>query len=641
MAQKRLLIVEDERIIAEDIKRILLQYEYHVIDIISKGEKVLEDFEELNPDLILMDIMLAGKITGIETASIIKEKYNVPIIYLTAYSNDPILNSAKITEPFGYLIKPFEEHELHATIEMAFYRYKIESTLRQSEKKYHHLFNSIADPIFILTENGEEILDCNEIVLKKYGYTKEELITLPALDLCIKEEQEELSLYLNEKSKRDSPIITHIKKGGEKIIVELNKNKISLKEEQVLLVIARDITELIQAEDEKRTFQEQLYQSQKMEIVGKLTGGIAHDFNNLLTAINGYSDLALKKLNRDSNVYNDISVIKDCGERAARLTKQLLGFSRKQIAEKTNLDLNITITELEKMLKRLIGEEITLETDLQSSSSIIFADKSQIEQVLVNLVVNARDAIEGFGKIVVSTAKESLTDEFVKRYDLDASNEYIMISVLDTGTGMSEEVQEKIFEPFFTTKEVNKGTGLGLSTVFGIVKQNDGVILVESEEGKGTEFKIYLPQITTEIQEKEEVEKVEPDILPTGNETILLVDDEDSIRDFLAEILSEQGYKVIEATNGEEGLQEFKEYNEKIDLLISDITMPKMSGPELAIKLRELQPKLKALFISGNVENEYINEQSTDLRTSFLQKPFTYDSIISKVREILDIEKAE
>ena len=195
-------------------------------------------------------------------------------------------------------------------------------------------------------------------------------------------------------------------------------------------------------------------------------------------------------MDNDNNAYNDIKVIKDCGERAARLTKQLLGFSRKQIAEKINVDLNKTITELEKMLRRLIGEEITLETDLQSSSCTIFADKSQIEQVLVNLVVNARDAIEGFGKIIVSTTKESLTDEFVKRYELNNSNEYIIISVIDTGTGMSEEVQKKIFEPFFTTKEVNKGTGLGLSTVFGIVKQNDGVILVESEEGKGTEFKI-------------------------------------------------------------------------------------------------------------------------------------------------------
>ncbi len=635
MTKKRLLIVEDERIIAEDIKRTLLQFDYHVIDIISSGESVLECYEALNPDLILMDIMLAGKINGIETAGRIKEKCNIPIIYLTAYTNEPILSSAKITEPFGYLIKPFEGHELHATIEMAFYRHKIENSLRESEEKYRLLFNSIADPIFILTKNGEKILDFNDVVLNKYGYTKNEFIALNGFKLYVKKEREQLSRYLNEKNTGDSPIFTHIKKNGKKIIVELHKNNITFKNEQVLLVIARDITKRKQAEDERQIAQEQLFQSQKMEVVGKLAGGIAHDFNNLLTAINGYSDLALKKLNNDSNVYDDIKVIRDCGERAARLTKQLLGFSRKQITEKRNIDLNNTIIELEKMLKRLIGDEITMETDFQSSSCMIFADKSQIEQVLVNLVVNARDAIKGYGKIIISTTKELLTEEFIKQHNLDASYEYIMISILDTGTGMSKEIQEKIFEPFFTTKEVGKGTGLGLSTVFGIVKQNGGVILVESEEDRGSEFKIYLPQIIAEIDE-DEIAKTDIGSLPTGNETILLVDDEDSIRDFLSEILEEHGYKVINASNGKEGLRKFKEINDKIHLLISDIIMPKMGGQELANELRKLQPDIKILFISGNVNNDFIKEQSPDSNVSFLHKPFTYDSIMSKIRKILD-----
>ncbi len=635
MAQKRLLIVEDERIIAEDIKRTLLQFDYNVIEIISYGEIVLERFDELNPDLILMDIMLAGKMNGIETAGRIKEKHNVPIIYLTAYANEPILESAKITEPFGYLIKPFEEHELHATIEMAFYRNKIENNLRLSEEKYRLLFNSIADPIFIITEDGEKFFDCNDVVLNKYGYTKEELISSPASKLYIKEEHEQLAHYLKEKNTGDSPIFTHLNKSGEKIIVELHKSKIIFKNEHVLLIIARDITKRKQAEDEKRTVQEQLFQSQKMEVVGKLAGGIAHDFNNLLTAINGYSDLALKKIDNSSNAYNDIKVIKDCGERAARLTKQLLGFSRKQIAEKINLNLNSTITELEKILNRLIGNEISLETNFQNPLCMIYADKSQIEQVLVNLVVNARDAIEGHGKIIISTTKELLTEEFIKQNDLDTSHKYIMISVADTGVGMSEEIQEKIFEPFFTTKEVDKGTGLGLSTVFGIVKQNNGIILVESVEGKGSEFKIYLPQIIAEAIEDKAV-KSEPQDLPTGNETILLVDDEDSIRDFLSEILEEQGYKVIKASNGKKGLRKFKEINDKIHLLITDITMPEMSGPELANELRKLQSDIKALFISGYTNKNFIQEQSSNSNVSFLQKPFTYDSIISKVREILD-----
>lgn len=635
MAQKRLLIVEDERIIAEDIKRTLLQFNYEVIDIISYGERVLERYEELNPDLILMDIMLAGKLNGIETAVKIKKQYNVPIIYLTAYANEPILSSAKVTDPFGYLIKPFEEHELHVTIEMAFYRYKMEYNLRQSEKKYRLLFNSIADPIFILSKNGENFLDCNDVVLNKYGYTKDELISAPASTLYIEKEWKQLSNYLNEKSIIDSPVFTHVKKSGEEIIVELHKSEITFNEEQALLVIARDITKRIQAQDEKQIVQEQLYQSQKMEVVGKLAGGIAHDFNNLLTAINGYSDLALKKLDKDNNAYKDIKVIKDCGERAARLTKQLLSFSRKQVVEKINVDLNKTITELEKMLKRLIGEEISLKTTFQSPSCMIYADKSQLEQVIVNLVVNARDAIEGYGKIMISTTKEALTKEFIEQHNLNASNEYIKISVVDTGIGMSEEIQRKIFEPFFTTKEVGKGTGLGLSTVFGIMKQNKGVILVESEEGKGSEFNIYFPQIITETNVKK-VKIFDSDNLPTGDETILLVDDEDSIRNFLSEILEERGYKIIEASNGKEGLLKFKESNEKIHLLISDITMPKISGPELVDELRKLQPDIKAIFISGNVDNDFIKKHTSFPNTSFLHKPFSYDSIISKVREILD-----
>ncbi|NQT65295.1 MAG: response regulator, partial [FCB group bacterium] len=288
-----------------------------------------------------------------------------------------------------------------------------------------------------------------------------------------------------------------------------------------------------------------------------------------------------------------------------------------------------------KMLNRLIGNEISLETNFQSPSCMIYADKSQIEQVLVNLVVNARDAIVGHGKIIVSTSEEFLTEEFIKKNDLDTSYKYIMISVADTGVGMSEEIQKKIFEPFFTTKEVDKGTGLGLSTVFGIVKQNNGIILVESVEGKGSELKIFLPQIIAESIDDKVVKKETQD-LPIGNETILLVDDEESIRDFLSEILEEQGFTVIKASNGKKGLRKFKEINDKIHLLISDISMPEMSGPELANKLRELQPDIKALFISGNADENFIQEQSSNSNVSFLQKPFTYDSIISKVREILD-----
>jgi len=767
MANKKLLIVEDERIIAEDVKKTLLKFDYEVIDIISRGEDVLENYEKLNPDLILMDIMLAGEITGIETASRIKEKYNVPIIYLTAFSNEPVLNDAKLTEPFGYLIKPFEDRELHATIEMAFYRYKIEHNLRLSEHKYRLLFNSIADPIFIFSKSNLKFLACNDAVHKFYGYSKNELYDMSLTNFHPQDEYGRITRHLNEASEQPQ-LYHHFKRNGEILIVNIitndiqfnglpaslitvhditdktlaeenllktqfrlstvfknvpniilyetgenrqfiseNVNKllginrgefirnkqmimkrihkddleiitektrlwnekrsnemltiwyrvsthsgeliwiedrmihvITSKGEQYITGVLIDNTAIKEAEAEKKKIREQLYQSQKMEVVGKLTGGIAHDFNNLLTAINGYSELALKKVNKDENVYNDIKVINECGERAARLTKQLLGFSRKQIAEKENIDINKTISELEKMLKRLISDEVILETNLLKSPCTIFADKSQIEQVLVNLVVNARDAISDSGNIKISTSQEVISKDKIKLQDLDIIGEYITISVLDSGSGMSKEIQNKIFEPFFTTKEVGKGTGLGLSTVFGIVQQNEGKIFVESEEGKGSEFKIYFPKIVAEIK-KEEIAKVKTHKLPTGNETILLVDDEDSIRDFLSGILKEQGYKVIEASNGLDALYIFQKVSEKIHLLISDITMPKMSGPELATELRELQPDIKALFISGNIDNEFMREQETNPNIDFLQKPFTYDSIILKVRESLTNTKSE
>ncbi|MDP8267172.1 MAG: response regulator, partial [Candidatus Tenebribacter davisii] len=520
-------------------------------------------------------------------------------------------------------------------IEMAFYRYNMEQTLRESEKKYRLLFNSIADPIFILSADGKVFLDCNDVVLNKYGYNKDELLNSPA-SLINKETETNLLLrYYADNNPIDSPIFTHISKSKQEIIVELHKSKIDFNNEKVLLIIARDITKRKQVEDEKRSVQEQLFQSQKMEIVGKLAGGIAHDFNNLLTAINGYSDLALKKLDSNNKVYNDIKVIKDCGDRAARLTKQLLGFSRKQVTEKINIDINQTITELDKMLKRLIGDEISLETDFHENTCMVYADKSQIEQVLVNLVVNARDAIEKHGKILISTSIEDMDSDFRERHNLADNQEYILISVNDSGSGMSKKIQEKIFEPFFTTKEVGKGTGLGLSTVFGIVKQNEGTILVESEEGKGSEFKIYLPRIAAQAK-KEKVVEQDLDFQKPGNETILLVDDEDSIRDFLTEILEEKGYKVIQASNGLQGLNKFKNTNDKIDLLISDITMPKMSGPELLDELRQLQPNIKAIFISGNVDDNFIKEQTAKSNISFLHKPFTYESIISIIRKTLD-----
>ena len=884
---KRILVVEDEQIIGEDIKRTLEQFGYSVIDVLASGEEALQKLDKLNPDMILMDIMLGETLTGIETANKVLKSYDIPILYLTAYANEKILEEAKLTQPYGYIIKPFEEKELRATIEMAFYRHRMENTLKESEKKHRILFNNIIDPIFIFSKEDLHFLDCNNSVISNYGYSKKELTQMTPFDLHPKSEYEKVQRYVKEITVE--PIIyNHLTKSGKKINVEIHSKEIIYEDNAAILSIAHDITERKKAEEklketqerlsivfknvpniilyeigggrrfiseniikllgypakefikdkkkftnlihnddreiikqkintwkesgysemltlwyrikhasgttiwiedrmvainppsdkkyitgvlidnsdlkradealkisqsrfkavvedqteyiarflqdttltfvnraycrftgksnedligtkwlndfstknkeeflkifssltiedpvairesktelddldatwtewtfralfdengnfiefqsvgkditdrknaevEKQKIQDQLFQSQKMEVVGRLAGGIAHDFNNLLTAINGYADLAKNKLANNDPAAEDLDVIKECGEKAAKLTQQLLGFSRRQITDKKIIDLNIVIQDLNKMLTRLIGEEIELKTCTSKEQCIVNADSGQIEQVLINLIVNARDAMPKGGVITISTIIETINAKEAKKLGLEQSGKYTVTSIQDIGSGISEDIREKIFEPFFTTKELGEGTGLGLATVYGIIKQNDGHIIVESEVGKGTCFRFYLPYVEADIS-KSETKAIEDEELPRGNETILLVEDEESIREFVASILEEYGYNILEAINGEEGLQLAKDYKEPIDLLLSDIRMPKMSGPKLSELLKKDHQETKALFISGHTDDDVLQEISRS-NAGFLHKPFSFTALVNKVREVLD-----
>jgi two-component system, cell cycle sensor histidine kinase and response regulator CckA len=945
MADKRILIVEDERIIAEDIKRTLTNFGYIVPAIISAGEIAVKKIDELKPDLILMDIMLEGKMTGIEAASIIKENYRLPIIYLTAYANENTLQSAKITEPFGYIIKPFEERELHATIEMAFYRYKIENALQkktiqqqqllesakhltssldvkevltQIGKGAKDILNSYSCAIYLLQENSnllepvvaidpeyeKEILStklnldnsftgkavkdkksfifnntandntgliipgtaeqeeehvivapfCNEdkvlgaMCLSRIGnlFTAEDLTLADAFatyasaalknaqnhrQLEIEIEERQLAENkLHETQFRLTTIFTNVpniviyeKYGGKSFISEnvkdllgyspqkflemdlrfadivhprdrefiknkfdawfkegkedfltlwyrlkksdgnyiwiedrmvkivpeegepyisgvmidnsnLKKAEEALKESELLYkgvvedqseliirfdgsgklkfvneaycryydqdyqkamtsnwfenfskeqqqiivdnllklskqnptftfelkeqdqekwiewtirsifdnnnaiiafqAVGRTITERKLAEIERENIMNQLIQSQKMEVVGRLAGGVAHDFNNLLTAINGYAGLAYSKLAENNPVRNDIKVIQECGEKAANLTKQLLTFSRKQIVEPKILNINQIIMEVDKMLKRLIGENIELKTVIEDSLKSIKVDKVQLEQILTNLVVNARDAIDENGTITIFTKNITVDKEIDSVHNTIKPGDYVMLSVKDNGHGISEDVMEHIFEPFFTTKDQGKGTGLGLATVFGIIKQNEGAILIESSKDEGSEFKIYFPA-TDQVAPDSAIEFNEKD-LPTGNETILLTEDEESIREFVLDILEEYGYTILEAENGTEALEKAKNYNKNIHLLLSDVVMPSMNGQQLAEALKDVHPETKVMFMSGYTESTAIQKGILELKTGFLQKPFSANDLITKVRKILD-----
>ena len=394
------------------------------------------------------------------------------------------------------------------------------------------------------------------------------------------------------------------------------------------------ITERKRVEEEKSFLQEQLRQSQKMEAIGRLAGGIAHDFNNLLTIIKGYTQLLLIELKESGSLKNNLEEIKRASERAADLIRQLLAFSRRQILEMKVLDLNNILKNLDKMLHRVIGEDIELVTILAEDLGRVKTDPGQIEQVVLNLAVNARDAMPDGGKLTLETANVALDEAYARAHIAVIPGRYVMVSVSDTGVGMSPEVKERVFEPFFTTKEKGKGTGLGLSTVYGIVKQSGGNIWVYSEPGQGTTFKIYLPRVDEPLEElKEEVVKEK---FPRGSETILVVEDEEEVRKLAARVLKRQGYKVLEASEGNEALVICEKYKEPIHLMLTDVVMPKMSGRELANRLGSLHPEMKVLYMSGYTDNAIALHGILEEGLNYLQKPFTVDGLARKVREVLD-----
>jgi CheY-like chemotaxis protein len=349
--------------------------------------------------------------------------------------------------------------------------------------------------------------------------------------------------------------------------------------------------------------------------------------------INGYSEAALEKLVRDDELYKSIAEVKRAGERAAWLTRQLLAFSRRQVLQPRILDLNAIVGELARMLQRLIGEHIELVTRLAPRLGGMLADAGQIEQVIMNLVVNARDAMPGGGKVVLETANVDLDEAHARKHTGTASGSFVMLSVTDTGKGMSAATQARIFEPFFTTKEKGEGTGLGLATVYGIVRQSGGYIWVDSELGQGSTFRIYLPRVEGTADAPEERTAVRAVL---GSETVLLVEDEEGVRKLIKTLLQQGGYTVIEAQNGSEALAIFQTHADRIQLVVSDIIMPQMSGPELVQYLTALRPGLKFLYISGYTDDSIIQDGLLDAETRFLQKPFTSGNLLSKVREILD-----
>ena len=508
-------------------------------------------------------------------------------------------------------------------------RLRAEEGMRKSEERFRKLFESNTIGIAVADLSGH-LLECNDAYLAILGFDREDLVSgkVGWSDLTPEEHRARDQIAVEELQRTGiaSPWEKEfVRKDGTRVPVLIGIAMLKASEGSCIAYLV-DLSE-------RRRLEEQFRQAQKMEAVGQLAGGVAHDFNNLLTAILGYSDLLASRLKPGSVEIEELDEIRKAGERAASLTRQLLAFSRQQVLERKVLDLNSLIADVGKMLHRLIGEDIALVTVLDPGLRRVWADAGQLEQVVMNLAVNARDAMPRGGKLTIETANVELDEAYARKHVTVRPGSFVMLAVSDSGTGMDLETLSKIFEPFFTTKETGKGTGLGLSTVYGIVKQSGGHVWVYSEPGKGTTFKIYLPP---------SAEGLSPEHVPLvgtlslrGSETVLLVEDEQSVRALTRVILENHGYTVLEAASGEKALKIVRDFDGPIHLVLTDVVMPSMGGSTLVSHVETLRPGIKVLYMSGYTDDAVVRHGHLDQGRAFLQKPFTPEGLARKVREAL------
>ncbi len=510
-------------------------------------------------------------------------------------------------------------------IALAIERRRADDTLSKSESLFRLLFSHNPLPTWLYDRDTLCFLQVNQAAVELYGYSEQEFL---CLTVSVLETLDGTAAAMaGAPNSADVPSVRkHRRKDGKTIDIEVRSDDLEFGGRPAVLVVARNISE-------QRLLEEQLRQAQKMEAVGRLAGGVAHDFNNMLMVIKGHTEMLLSSPGAVGNVTHKIEQIDRAADRAASLTRQLLAFSRMQVLQPRVINLNEVVEEMGKLLPRLIGEDIELVVRTASDLGQIRADASQMEQIIMNLAVNARDAMPQGGRLVIETSNAELDHTYNARHPVIQAGRYALLAVTDTGTGMDAETQTHIFEPFFTTKEQGKGTGLGLATVYGVVKQSGGFIWVYSEPGKGTSFKIYLPRVN-QGAEREAQPRI-PAEIPRGTETVLLAEDEQDVREVAREFLESAGYNVLEVSDGHEALRVAQEHQGPIDLLVTDMVMPGMTGQELAERLQQLRKDMRVIFMSGYTEQAAGHPYANGHSSRLLTKPFNRAVLLRAARELL------
>ena len=636
--QKTILLVEDEALIAVMEREMLERHGFNVITA-SNGEKAIEIVRTTpDIDLILMDINLGRGMDGTEAAEIILKEKDIPILFLSSYTQAEVVQKTEKIVSYGYVVKSSGETVLITSIKMAFklsdayQRLKErEEALYQAEKKYRSIFESVIEGIFQITPE-ERYLTVNPQLARIYGYSSPEEMIETITDVGRQiyvnpDERLEFLRILQEKGSISGFEVQLKRKGGSPFWASINARCVYDENGKLLYYdgTSEDITN-------RKHLESQLFQSQKMEAIGTLAGGVAHDFNNILTAIMGFGGLLQTDMQEDDPKRTFVDQILIASDKAANLTHSLLAFSRKQQIILKPLGINDCVKGTSKLLKRLLTEDIELKIRLSEKTLVIMGDATQIDQILINLAVNARDAMPMGGTLSIETNMITLDDEFIRMHGYGKPGKHVLLSVSDTGIGMDEATKARIFDPFFTTKEVGKGTGLGLSTVYGIVKQHNGYITVYSEHGRGTTFRIYLPLVDIEKEQKA------PPVhnMKKGSETILMAEDDPGIRNFTREILQRYGYTIIEAIDGEEAVSTFMENRSRIDLIILDVVMPKKNGKEVYDEIVKTSPDMKFLFTSGYTGDVILEKGIRDDAIDFISKPLLSNELLKKIRDVLD-----
>jgi PAS domain S-box-containing protein len=606
-APPKILIVEDEGIIADNIASRLRRSGYHVAGIADSSEEALARVSETRPDLVLMDIRIKGALDGIETTRKLLETFDVPVIYLTAHTDPQTIDRAKRTGVFGFLTKPIDHRTLATTIEMATHRHRAEREIRNQRAWMATALRTMADGMIVI-DRDRRVQFLNGPAETLTGWPHHEARGQDIADVLsvIDDSGEILTGLLSPPAQPGPPsaippALLAVRRSGERFPVEGDIAG-SVDGERIAgaVITFRDATSRQARENEAR-------QQLRMQAVGRLAAGVAHDFNNLLFIMLGYTEEMLRTAAEHEVV--PLTEIKKAGDNAAKITQQLLQFSRNESPEKGDIDLNHLIRDTEELFRRLAGRSIKWQFRLGENLALVHANESQIKQVLMNLVANARDAMTSGGEITIETANESASS--------------VMLSVADTGNGISRETSDRLFEPFFTTKAAGSGTGLGLSIVQSIITDLGGSIQVDSEPGRGAAFRISIPAIAA-----------------PRPATVLLADDQGGIRSLLREYLTRDGYLVLEAASGDEAVHLAEQSSVPVDLLITDMTMPGRRGLEVSETLTGRWPQMKTIFISGYSREFDKAVQDVPAGARFLRKPFSRAELLDSVRELLGTGKS-